>query len=95
VRAIDTIREKVRTGNYEFTIPHFFEELAEDGLIFADVEVAIANGRVRRRLTRELRGTRYEIVGPTTNGRDIGVICRIKETGKLLFITVYVVESPK
>jgi hypothetical protein len=92
VRVIESIREKLRGGDYEFAIPHFFEELADDDLILADVQMAIANGRVRRRFTRDPRGTRYEIVGPTTNGRDIGVICRIKETGKLLFVTVYVLE---
>ncbi|MDQ3252744.1 MAG: hypothetical protein M3R15_02375 [Acidobacteriota bacterium] len=39
---IDTIREKVRDQAYEFAIPHLFEEMANDDLIFADVEMAIA-----------------------------------------------------
>lgn len=34
----------------------------------------------------------YEIVGTTTDGGEAAVICRIKETGKLLFITTYVLE---
>jgi len=88
---IDTIREKVRNQEYEFTIPHFFEEMANDDLIFADIETAIANGRIRRRFTRDPRGTRYKIVGPATDGRQVAVICRIKATGKLLFITTYLV----
>jgi hypothetical protein len=86
---IDAIREKVRNQEYEFTLPHFFEEMAADDLIFADIEVAIADGRIRRRFTRDPRGRRYEIVGPTTDGREIAVICRVKPTGKLLFITTY------
>ena len=86
---IDTIREKVRKQEYEFTIPHFFEQMAEDDLILADIELAIAKGRIRRRFTRDPRGTRYEIVGPATDGREIAIICRIKSTGKLLFITTY------
>jgi hypothetical protein len=45
---IERIRKKIRDGDYEITIPHFFEEMAEDDLIFADIETAIANGRVRR-----------------------------------------------
>ena len=89
---IDTIREKVRNQEYEFTIPHFFEEMADDDLIFADIEIAIANGRIRRRFTRDPRGTRYEIVGPTSDGRQVAIICRIKTTGKLLFVTTYLVE---
>ena len=34
---IDEIREKVRDGEYEFAIPHFFEEMANDDLLFADI----------------------------------------------------------
>lgn len=90
---IDTIRERVRKQEYEFTIPHFFEQMAEDDLILADVELAIANGRIRRKFTRDPRGTRYEIVGPATDGRKIAVICRIKSTGKLLLITTYALEE--
>lgn len=79
-------------GEYEFAIPHFFEEMADDDLLLPDIEMAIAHGHIRRRFTRDPRGTRYEVVGPTTDGRDIGVICRLKRTGKLLFITTYVLE---
>jgi hypothetical protein len=74
-------------GEYEFTIPHFFEEMADDNLVFPDIERAIAHGHIRRRFTRDPRGTRYEVVGPSTDDRAIAVICRIKTTGKLLFIT--------
>ncbi len=89
---IDTIRQKIRNSDYEFAIPHFFEEMADDDLIFADIEMVIANGQIRRRFRRDARGTRYEVIGPTTNGRRAAVVCRIKGTGKLLLITTYVVE---
>jgi hypothetical protein len=86
---IHTIREKIRKQEYEFTIPHFFEEMANDNLTFADIEMAIYNGRVNRKFTRDPRGTRYEVIGSATDGREIGIICRIKNTGKLLLITTY------
>ncbi len=89
---IEVIREKVRNQEYEFAFPHFFEEMASDNLVLADIETAIARGRIRRRFSRDPRGPRYEIVGPGTNGRQVAVICRIKATGMLLFITTYVVE---
>ena len=89
---IDSIRELVRSQEYEFAIPHFFEEMTNDDLIVADVETAVLSGRVRRRFTRGDYGTRYEVVGPATDGREIAVVCRIKETGKLLFITTYALE---
>ena len=66
--------------------------MADDDLILPDIEMAIAQGYIRRRFTRDPRGTRYEVVGPATDGRDIAVICRIKSTGMLLLITTYAVE---
>jgi hypothetical protein len=89
---IDLIRAKVLAGEYEFAIPHFFEEMANDGLLLADIAMAIATGRVRRRFSRDPRGVRYEIVGTATDERKVAVICRLKETGKLLFITTYALE---
>ena len=82
----------MRDGEYEFAIPHFFEEMANDNLLFVDIERVIAAGRIRRRFTRDPRGARYEVVGSATDERAVAVICRIKETGKLLFITTYVLE---
>jgi hypothetical protein len=82
----------VRDGDYEFAIPHFFEEMSNDDLLFADIERVIATGSIRRRFTRDPRGARYEIVGTTTDEREAAVICRTKETGKLLFITTYALE---
>ena len=38
---IDKIKEKLKNGEYEFAIPHFFEEMAEDYLTFADIKQAI------------------------------------------------------
>jgi hypothetical protein len=88
---IDIIREKMRNQEYEFAIPHFFEEMSNDDLLFSDIEVAVAKGRIRRRFTRDSRGTRYEVVGPASDGRQVAVVCRIKTTGKLLLITTYLV----
>jgi len=67
---IHKIREKVEKQEYEFTIPHFFEEMTNDHLTFSDIEMVIAKGLIRRKYTRDPRGTRYEVVGPTTNGRE-------------------------
>ncbi|HCX90820.1 MAG: hypothetical protein COZ68_06670 [Deltaproteobacteria bacterium CG_4_8_14_3_um_filter_43_13] len=90
---IHTIREKIRKQKYEFTIPHFFEEMTNDNLTFADIEMAIENGRINRKFTRDIRGTRYEVIGTAIDGREIAIICRIKSTGKLLLITTYASEE--
>lgn len=89
---IDRIRKKILSGEYEFSIPHFFEEMIADQLSFSDIKNAVLRGRIGRKFTRDPRGTRYEVIGPARDGRKIAVICRIKSTGKLLFITTYVLE---
>lgn len=66
-----------------------FEETANDGLTFADIEAAVANGQINRTFSDDPRGDRYEVIGAATDNRVIAVICRIKETGKLLFITTW------
>jgi hypothetical protein len=38
------------------------------------------------------RGTRYEATSRSTDGRQAAVICRIKATGDLLFITTYLLR---
>jgi Domain of unknown function (DUF4258) len=88
-KVIRLIREKVRNREYEFALPHFFEEMANDDLAFDDIENAIMNGTINRDLKDDPRGTRYEVVGTAVDGRIVAVICRIKETGKLLFITTW------
>ncbi len=63
MKAIERIRKKFIDKEYEFTIPHFFEEMIDDDLELADIEKVIKTGRIRRKFTREPRGSRYEIVG--------------------------------
>ena len=89
---LQEIQRLMAEGEYEFAIPHFFEEMVDDDLILPDIEMAIAQGDIRQQFTRDPRGTRYEIVGPATDEREIAVICRIKSTGKLLLITTYALE---
>ena len=88
-KLIRLIREKLREQEYEFAIPHFFEEMANDDLVFTDIEMAIANGYINRIFSDDPRGARYEIRGTASDGRMVAVICRLKETGKLLFITTW------
>jgi hypothetical protein len=92
VKVINKIRQKLRDQEYEITIPHFFEEMAADELEFEDIQKVIFTGRIARKLTHDPRGTRYEVVGQSRDGRSVAVICRFKATGKLLLITTYVVE---
>lgn len=93
MKTIERIRKKFADKEYEFTIPHFFEELAADDLEIQDLERIIKTSRMIQKFTRDPRGTRYEIVGKSYDEREVAIICRIKSTGKLLFITIYALQN--
>lgn len=42
-----SIRAKLANGDFEIAVPHFIEEMAEDDLVMADIERAVADGKVR------------------------------------------------
>ncbi len=85
---IDKIRQKVRNRDY-YLSSHAEEEMAEDSFERLDVENAILRGFVQKKLTHDPRGTRYRVEGPANDGRLMHVLCRLKETGSLIIITVY------
>lgn len=68
---------------------HAEDEMVDDGLERNDIENAILKGRIKKKLTKDIRGTRYRIEGPAKDGRRINVICRCKEDDSLIIITVY------
>jgi len=88
-KIIRRIREKLWAGQYEFADPHFAQEMINDGLSFAEIETAMAKGKINDIFTDDIRGVRYEVVGKATDGRQIAIICRIKENGNVLFITTW------
>ena len=49
----------------------------------------ILTGEIDKRLTQDARGTHYRIEGFALDGRRMQVICRFKENGSLIIITVY------
>ena len=42
--------------------------------------------KIRRSWSKE---DKYEIIGSSLDGRPIGIVCRMTETGKIRVITVY------
>jgi hypothetical protein len=92
VSAIDKIREKIHRRDY-YLSSHAEEEMAEDAFERPDVENAILCGFVDKKMTHDARGTRYRIEGPAKDGRLMHVICRFRETGSLILITVYELEQ--
>lgn len=86
---LQKIRQKILDRDY-YLSSHAEDEMLEDQLDRFDIENAILKGRIDRKFTRDLRGTRYRIEGTTKDGRLIHVICRFKVDSSLIIITVYV-----
>jgi len=63
--------------------------MANDLFERIDVENAILKGEIEKKMTHDERGTRYRIEGPGSDGRMMHVICRFKEDGNLMIITIY------
>jgi hypothetical protein len=89
VKKFEEIKKKVKLGDYYISL-HCEEELVFDNLTRRDIENAIIHGKINKKLTEDLRGTRYRIEGAAIDGRILHVICRITDDNELLFITTYV-----
>ena len=85
---LQRIRQMIINREY-YISSHAEEEMLDDELERSDIEHAILEGWIEKRMTEDLRGTRYRIEGPTFDGIIIHVICRFKEIVNLIIITVY------
>lgn len=85
---LQRIREKVIDREY-YLSSHAEDEMLDDELERIDVENAILKGQIEKKLTEDIRGTRYRIEGPARYGRLVHVLCRFKEDTNLVIITVY------
>ncbi|MEI7989956.1 MAG: DUF4258 domain-containing protein [Chloroflexota bacterium] len=82
---LEQIQALIRYGLY-YLSEHADEESSMDNFDIYDVEYGILTGRMRKNWSRE---SKYEIVGSALDGRPIGIVCRITQTGKVRVITVY------
>lgn len=60
---LQRIRQKVVDTDY-YISSHAEEEAFDDGLERSDIENAILKGRIEKKLTEDVRGTRYRMEGP-------------------------------
>jgi len=85
---IQRIRQKVIDRRY-YLSSHAEEEMLNDDLDRIDIENAILKGYIEKRMTQDIRGTRYRLEGPALDGRLIHLLCRFKENANMILITVY------
>lgn len=89
---IERIRQKIRNRDY-YLSSHAEDEMAEDNFEREDLEHAILRGFIEKKMTHDPRGTKYRIEGPAKDGRFMQALCRFKEIGSLIIITVYKKEE--
>ncbi len=65
MKTLKRIRQKVIEKDY-YLSDHAEEEMLDDELERIDIENAILKGRIEKKLTEDIRGTRYRIEGPAT-----------------------------
>ena len=87
---IGQIQALVRNGLYYLT-EHAVNEATDEEFDIYDLENAMITDKIRRTWPKV---GKYEVVGSSLNGRSIGIICRITQTGKVRIITVYE-DKPK
>lgn len=85
---IQKIQQKIIDRDY-YMSSHAEDEMLDDDLERKNIENAILKGRIEKKMTYDVRGTRYRIEGPSLDDRLIHVICRFQENSNLLVITVY------
>lgn len=59
------------------------------------LKMRFCKGRIEKKLSEDLRGTRYRIEEPTRDGRLIHVICRFREDADVIIITTYAVTGDR
>ena len=89
---LQRIRQKIINREY-YLSSHAEEEMLDDELARNDIENAILKGRIDKKLTEDVRGTRYRLEGPALDERTIYVLCRFKEDANLIIITVYALSE--
>jgi hypothetical protein len=85
--SLQRIRQKILDRAFHLS-DHAEDERPADNLKRVDVEYAILQGNIAKRSTNDPRGTRYPIVGPARDGREVHVVCRFREAGYLIIMTV-------
>ena len=84
------MQELVRTSRYVMTV-HGADEIEADGLTVWDVEHCVLSaGIIRRQRDRVTGEWKYLIEGRTLAGGRAAVVAKIGPSGKLVFITAYV-----
>lgn len=92
-RILERMRRLVHESEYVATT-HAQEAMEDDELTIFDVERCLLTGRIVERQRDRQRGEwKYLVQGQTLDGSAMVVVAKIGPTGRLVILTVYLVEG--
>jgi hypothetical protein len=83
-----TLRGKFQRLKYEFSLPCFFERMAEARITLSDVHAVMYHGQIKRVISRDFDRPLF-VIQRNENNRSMNVVCTLKRNGILLLITVF------
>ena len=81
-------RRKVALGHYELT-GHAKEEMEQDRFTIRDIKAAVYSGRIAATQRHGQGRPKYIVRGSSEDHRDLTLVCRLTESGRLRVITVF------
>jgi hypothetical protein len=92
-RILERMRKLLRDSQYVLTV-HGQESMEDDELTIFDVERCLLTGRVvERQRDRQRREWKYLVQGQAIEGAAMVVVAKTGPTGRLVILTVYLVEG--
>ncbi len=89
-RILKRLHALILSREYVVTL-HAYDEMAADDLTVWDVESAILTGKiVEKQKDARTKEWKYRVRGSSIDGVPMEVVVKLGMTGKLVFITVYI-----
>jgi len=90
----DFIRTEIEKQSYEISL-HADDERIADGLTVSQLEVVLSDCKIIEEYWDDPRGESCLVLGFTSEGKPVHVVCGRNPSGHLIVITVYIPSMPK
>lgn len=88
------ICNEIKNQSYEISL-HADDERIADGLTIFQLESVLLDCQILEQYTDDPRGESCLVLGFTTGGTPVHVVCGMNPSGHLILITVYIPTMPK
>lgn len=90
----DFIRNEIELQSYEISL-HADDERITDSLTILQLEFVLSDCKIIEEYPDDPRGESCLVLGYTTDGKAVHVVCGKNQAGHLILLTVYVPSMPK